>query len=394
VPVGLAVHLRAGNPVHPPSQRGRRRTRRSGAAAYTKRCRRCSCPAASRATTAAAPSRSSSATPGKGACGRATARSHPRVTDIFALALPRQSVCKGHLSIVVKTHSRGQRRSTQRCMDVKVVLDPMRCQQLVCVHDLMMLEHLHDAGTCVMNHSKGASGWAGAGPTGDDGGRDGGAPPAEAFCAAAAAGARQSATAAGADAAGAATAGSACGPASAGAAGGCAVASGAAGASAAVGAAPGAAAGAAGSAAAGPAELSAAAAPAGPSAGGAAAAAERCVASCGMSCMSGTPALTMRAMNSSASMVSELVLIVSMKEAAEYCAARAARQPRPGRIPHSPARAPRRGPVLALRRHPRTHWRTPGAPGRCGVAQTGLAARRTLPARRSAAQRRARTAWS
>jgi len=190
------------------------------------------------------------------------------------------------------------------------------------------------------------------------------------------------------------TAGSACGPASAGAAGGCAVASGAAGASAAVGAAPGAAAGAAGSAAAGPAEPSAAAAPAGPSAGGAAAAAERCVASCGMSCMSGTPALTMRAMNSSASMVSELVLIVSMKEAAEYCAARAARQPRPGRIPHSPARAPRRGPVLALRRHPRTHWRTPGAPGRCGVAQTGLAARRTLPARRSAAQRRARTAWS
>ncbi len=95
VPVGLAVHLRAGNQAHPPSQRGRRRTRRSGAAAYTKRCRRCSCPAASRATTAAAPSRSSSATPGKGACGRATARSHPRVIDNSALALPRQSVCKG-----------------------------------------------------------------------------------------------------------------------------------------------------------------------------------------------------------------------------------------------------------------------------------------------------------
>ena len=35
--------------------------------------------------------------------------------------------------------------------------------------------------------------------------------------------------------------------------------------------------------------------------------------------MSGTPAATMRATNSSASIVSELVVIVSMNEAAEYC---------------------------------------------------------------------------
>jgi len=39
----------------------------------------------------------------------------------------------------------------------------------------------------------------------------------------------------------------------------------------------------------------------------------------GSSCMSGTPAATMRATNSSASMVRELVLMVSMKDAAEYC---------------------------------------------------------------------------
>ena len=35
--------------------------------------------------------------------------------------------------------------------------------------------------------------------------------------------------------------------------------------------------------------------------------------------MSGTPAAIMRATNSSESMVRELLLIVSMKEAAEYC---------------------------------------------------------------------------
>ena len=35
--------------------------------------------------------------------------------------------------------------------------------------------------------------------------------------------------------------------------------------------------------------------------------------------MSGTPAATIRATNSSASMLRELELIVSMKDAAEYC---------------------------------------------------------------------------
>lgn len=38
------------------------------------------------------------------------------------------------------------------------------------------------------------------------------------------------------------------------------------------------------------------------------------------SSMSGTPAATMRATNSSGSMDSELALMVSMKDAAEYCA--------------------------------------------------------------------------
>ena len=42
---------------------------------------------------------------------------------------------------------------------------------------------------------------------------------------------------------------------------------------------------------------------------------------CGSSCMSGTPAATIRATNSSESIVRELVLIVSMKDAAEYCTA-------------------------------------------------------------------------
>lgn len=39
----------------------------------------------------------------------------------------------------------------------------------------------------------------------------------------------------------------------------------------------------------------------------------------GRNCMSGTPAATIRATNSSASMLRELELIVSMKDAAEYC---------------------------------------------------------------------------
>ena len=41
----------------------------------------------------------------------------------------------------------------------------------------------------------------------------------------------------------------------------------------------------------------------------------------GASCMSGTPAATMRAMNSSGSIVSEVAFTVSMKDAAEYCKA-------------------------------------------------------------------------
>ena len=41
----------------------------------------------------------------------------------------------------------------------------------------------------------------------------------------------------------------------------------------------------------------------------------------GTSCMSGTPAATMRAMNSSGSIVSEVAFTVSMKDAAEYCKA-------------------------------------------------------------------------
>lgn len=39
----------------------------------------------------------------------------------------------------------------------------------------------------------------------------------------------------------------------------------------------------------------------------------------GASCMSGTPAATMRAMNSSGSIVREVAFTVSMKDAAEYC---------------------------------------------------------------------------
>ena len=39
----------------------------------------------------------------------------------------------------------------------------------------------------------------------------------------------------------------------------------------------------------------------------------------GRSCMSAMPAETMWAMNSSGSMLSEFVLMVSMKDAAEYC---------------------------------------------------------------------------
>jgi len=220
---------------------------------------------------------------------------------------------------------------------------------------------------CVATLARGESG-AGAGPTGADGGRGGGAPPAEAFSTAAAAGARGAAAAAGAGAAGAATAASACRPASAGAAGGCAAAGGAAGASAAAGAPPRAAAGATGSAAARPAAPSAAPPPAEPSAGGAAAAAERCVASCGMSCMSGTPALTMRAMNSSASIVSELVLIVSMKDAAEYCAARGASSGGPGR----------RAPPRRAQRGARPRWPRDGTlerANRAPLPQAGAASR-------------------
>ena len=41
----------------------------------------------------------------------------------------------------------------------------------------------------------------------------------------------------------------------------------------------------------------------------------------GASCMSGTPAATMRAMNSSGSIVSEVAFTVSMNDAAEYCKA-------------------------------------------------------------------------
>ena len=39
----------------------------------------------------------------------------------------------------------------------------------------------------------------------------------------------------------------------------------------------------------------------------------------GTSCMSGMPAATMRAMNSSGSMVRDVAFTVSMKDAAEYC---------------------------------------------------------------------------
>ncbi len=39
----------------------------------------------------------------------------------------------------------------------------------------------------------------------------------------------------------------------------------------------------------------------------------------GTSCMSGTPAATMRAMNSSGSMVRDVAFTVSTKDAAEYC---------------------------------------------------------------------------
>ena len=41
----------------------------------------------------------------------------------------------------------------------------------------------------------------------------------------------------------------------------------------------------------------------------------------GASCMSGTPAATMRAMNSSGSIVSEVAFTVSTNDAAEYCTA-------------------------------------------------------------------------
>lgn len=46
----------------------------------------------------------------------------------------------------------------------------------------------------------------------------------------------------------------------------------------------------------------------------------------GTSCMSGMPAATMRAMNSSGSMVRDVAFTVSMKDAAEYCEAHSASQ--------------------------------------------------------------------
>ena len=51
----------------------------------------------------------------------------------------------------------------------------------------------------------------------------------------------------------------------------------------------------------------------------------------GTSCMSGMPAATMRAMNSSGSMVRDVAFTVSMKDAAEYCEGHIAAQQRPQR---------------------------------------------------------------